>query len=589
MSTTGLSTTRSLLRVIPLVKGAFPKLIIGLVVGLAAAATALSIPFALRWLIDHPLTTGDSAQIIPGILFIMFLGLLEVTFNYLRRWLVLTPGVHLEGKMRNGIYQHLQRLPVAFHDKWQSGQLLSRAMSDVSTVRRWISFGFVHLTVMCLMLLTGAILLVNLSPLLGVFFLACTLPLVALSIRFQRQFTLLARLSQDQQGDLATTVEESVHGIRILKSFGRSAQSQMRFLGQASLLRQTELRKGQTNGAMWFWMLIIPDTAFALTLLLGIYLATQNQVSVGTLVAFFATAALLKGPMQWIAPMLSLSIDAGSALNRYYEVMDVPVDIADKPGATELPPGPGELVFENVHFRYEDSPERHGDLLNGINLTIKPGETMALVGVTGCGKTTLTALTTRLFEPTSGRILIDGTDISTVTLESLRAEVSMAFEDATLFSIPVKENVLLGVDGVSGTEAKTLLEESLTIAQADFVYDLPRSIETTIGEEGLNLSGGQRQRLALARAIAVRPRILVLDDPLSALDVTTEAAVEKALREVLATTTALIVAHRPSTVMLADRVALLDHGQIVDVGTHAELMERSERYRHVIATGSKEQ
>lgn len=347
------------------------------------------------------------------------------------------------------------------------------------------------------------------------------------------------------------------------------------------------MTKGRTNGSMWFWMLLIPDTAFALSLMLGIYLATQNQVSVGTLIAFFATAALLKGPMQWIAPMLSLSIDAGSALNRFHEVVDVPVDIVDAPGATALPPGPGELVFENVHFRYPDAKVGTPDVLRGVNLTIKPGETMALVGVTGSGKTTLTALTTRLSQPTSGRILIDGTDISTVTLESLRTEVAMAFEDATLFSIPVKENVLLGTPQLVGAEATDVLEQSLNIAQADFVYDLPRGIDTTIGEEGLNLSGGQRQRLALARAIAVKPRILVLDDPLSALDVTTEAAVESALRQVLATTTALIVAHRPSTVMLADRVALLDQGQIVDVGTHSELMARSERYRHVLASGGE--
>ena len=216
---------------------------------------------------------------------------------------------------------------------------------------------------------------------------------------------------------------------------------------------------------------------------------------------------------------------------------------------------------------------------------------MALVGLTGSGKTTLTALTTRLFDPTQGRILIDGVDITTVTLESLRTQVAMAFEDATLFSIPVDENVLLGRPEIfeedSPATAK-LLNQSLDTAQAGFVRELPRGIKTVIGEEGLNLSGGQRQRLALARAIAMEPRILVLDDPLSALDVTTESLVEQALRQVLASTTSLIVAHRPSTVMLADRVALLHEGRIVDVGTHSELLERSAQYRFVIASLDQE-
>ena len=590
---TRLSTFSSLLRVYPFVQGALPRLIIGMVTALAAAATALSIPFALRWLVDNPLSTGDAAQIIPGVAVIFGLGLAEVTFIYLRRWLTLGPGVHLEGKMRNAIYVHLQRLPVAFHDKWQSGQLLSRAMGDISTVRRWISFAFVQLVTSTIMLVAGFSLLFAFNALLGFIFLVCSLPLILISIRFQRQFTKLARSTQDQQGDLATAIEESVHGIRVLKSFGRAGEALEEFLDQANELRGTELAKGRANGRMWFWMLLIPDLGFAITLLLGIIQAEQGIVSVGTLIAFFATAALLKGPMQSIAPMLSISIEAGSSLNRYFEVMNTPVEILELESATYLPPGPGELVFENVHFRYEDSPKNHTDLLDGINLTIKPGETMALVGLTGSGKTSLTALTTRLFDVTGGRILIDGVDIRDVTIESLRTQVAMAFEDATLFSISVRDNVLLGREDLTENpelagEAEELLQQSLDIAQADFARSLPKGVESKIGEEGLSLSGGQRQRLALARAIAVQPRILVLDDPLSALDVTTEAAVEKALRQVLATTTALIVAHRPSTVMLADRVALLHDGKILDVGTHSELLARCPEYRSVIASLDEE-
>ena len=590
-----LSTFSSLLRVYPFIQGALPKLIIGMITALAAAATALSIPFALRWLVDNPLSSGDAAQIVPGVAVIFVLGLAEVTFIYLRRWLTLAPGVHLEGKMRNAIYAHLQRLPVSFHDKWQSGQLLSRAMGDISTVRRWISFAFVQLVTSTIMLVAGFSLLFAFNVLLGSIFLICSLPLIVISIRFQRRFITLARSTQDQQGDLATTIEESVHGIRVLKSFGRAGEALDEFLEQANELRGTELAKGRANGQMWFWMLLIPDLGFALTLLVGIIQAEQGIVSVGTLIAFFATAALLKGPMQSIAPMLSISIEAASSLNRYFEVINTPVEILEIDGAQPLTPGPGALVFEDVHFHYPDAAPGTPDLLNGVNLNIQPGETMALVGLTGCGKTSLTALTTRLFDVTGGRILIDGVDIRDVTIESLRTNVAMAFEDATLFSISVRDNVLLGREDLTDTdnpelinEGEALLQQSLDIAQADFARSLPKGVESKIGEEGLSLSGGQRQRLALARAIAVQPSILVLDDPLSALDVTTEAAVEKALRQVLATTTALIVAHRPSTVMLADRVALLHDGKILDVGTHSELLARCSEYRHVIASLEEE-
>lgn len=590
-----LSTFSSLRRVYPFVQGALPLLFVGIFVSLAAVATALTIPFALRWLVDNPLSTGDVAQIVPGVAVIFGLGMAEVIFIYLRRWITLAPGVHLEGKMRNAIYVHLQKLPVSFHDKWQSGQLLSRAMGDISTVRRWISFALVQLVTSTIMLVAGFTLLFAFNAVLGAIFLICSLPLIIISLRFQRTFTTLARNSQDQQGDLATAIEESVHGIRVLKSFGRAGEALEEFLEQANILRGTELAKGKANGQMWFWMLLIPDLGFAITLLIGIIEAEQGIVSVGTLIAFFATAALLKGPMQSIAPMLSISIEAASSLNRFHEVMDTPIEILEVRDAKDVPAGPGELVFEDVHFRYEDSPAHVPDLIDGVNLTIKPGETMALVGLTGCGKTSLTALTTRLFDVTGGRILIDGVDIRDVNIESLRTRVAMAFEDATLFSISVRDNVLLGREDLTDTEdtallaeGEALLQESLNIAQADFARSLPKGVESKIGEEGLSLSGGQRQRLALARAIAVQPSILVLDDPLSALDVTTEAAVEKALREVLGTTTALIVAHRPSTVMLADRVALLHEGKILDVGTHSELLKRCSEYRNVIASLEEE-
>jgi ATP-binding cassette, subfamily B, bacterial len=317
-----------------------------------------------------------------------------------------------------------------------------------------------------------------------------------------------------------------------------------------------------------------------------VLLAYNGQISVGDLVGFFATATVLRWPIESIGFLLSMTFDTRTAVDRYFEVMDETNTITDPAEPKTIDQPRGRLVFDDVHFRYQDSPAHIPDLLNGIRLTLEPGETMALVGLTGCGKSTLTALPTRLYDVTGGAVRLDGVDVRDLTREDLRTHIAMAFEDATLFSSSVRDNVLLGrqefADG--GPAAEAALKEALEIAQATFVYDLPDGLDTKVGEEGLSLSGGQRQRLALARAVAAKPDVLVLDDPLSALDVDTEALVEAALRRVLASTTALIVAHRPSTVMLADRVALLENGRITAVGTHSQLLATSEHYRFVISS-----
>jgi ATP-binding cassette subfamily B protein len=275
-----------------------------------------------------------------------------------------------------------------------------------------------------------------------------------------------------------------------------------------------------------------------------------------------------------------MTLDAKTAVQRFFEVIDEPVGIEDPVKPQTIKDPKGRLEFKDVHFRYPDSPANQPDIVNGVNLVLEPGESVALIGITGCGKTTLTALTSRLYDVTSGVIEIDGVDIKDLTRTELRSHVAMAFEDATLFSASVRDNILLGRE--QSTEEE--LREAITVAQAQFVYDLPEGLETKIGEEGLSLSGGQRQRLALARAVAAKPAILVLDDPLSALDVATEALVEEALRNVLKNTTALIVAHRPSTVQLADKVALMQDGKVVAIGKHSDLLASNEHYRYVISS-----
>ncbi len=503
-----------------------------------------------------------------------------------RRWFVLAPATRVEYELRTGFYERLQRLPVSFHDRWQSGQLLSRMMQDISMLRRWMAFGVVLLVVNVLTIAVGLVLLFRWHWLLGTIFVVCSLPLWYAGYLFEKTYGTLARQSQDQAGDLATAVEESVHGIRVLKAFGRGKHALQNFTRQAETLRQTELSKARAVGSIWFWLVLLPDIAFALCLGAGIYLIQLGQLQIAELFAFFAMATVLRWPMESIGFLFSFLLDARTATDRIFEVFDEENPIVDPESPVTIAEPRGALAFEGVHFRYQDAAARERDLVDGVDLVLRPGETMALVGLTGSGKTTLTTLPARLYDVTAGRVTLDGVDVRDLTLKELRTHVGMAFEDSTLFSQSVRDNVLIGrEDLVPGSpEAEAVLREALAVAQAGFVDELPDGVDTVIGEEGLSLSGGQRQRLALARAVAARPAVLVLDDPLSALDVDTEALVEDALREVMHDTTSLVVAHRPSTVMLADRVALLEAGRITAVGTHSELLRESEHYRHVISS-----
>jgi ATP-binding cassette subfamily B protein len=580
------STLRALARLIPFAKPVLPRLSMGALSALIASLLALSIPLVLEVLVRGPIASGDFAQIAWGAAAILGLGLLEALMMWLRRWFVLAPATQVEFDLRTGFYARLQRLPVSFHDRWQSGQLLSRMMQDMSMLRRWLAFGLVLLVVNMLTILVGAVLLFRWHWLLGTIFLVCSLPLWYSGYRFEKTYGSLARASQDQAGDLATSVEESVHGIRVLKAFGRGKHALRKFTEQAETLRQTELRKAGAIGVIWFWLVLLPDMAYALCLGAGIYLVQLGQLQVAELIAFFAMASVLRWPMESIGFLFSFTLDARTATDRIFEVLDEENDIVDPADPVSIDRPRGELAFEGVHFRYPDAAAQERDLIDGIDLVLRPGETMALVGLTGSGKTTLTTLPSRLYDVTGGRVTLDGVDVRDLTLHELRRHVGMAFEDATLFSQTVRDNVLLGREDLEtgSPEAEAVMREALEVAQAGFVDNLPNGVDTVIGEEGLSLSGGQRQRLALARAVAARPAVLVLDDPLSALDVDTEALVEDALREVLHATTALVVAHRPSTVMLADRVALLESGRITAVGTHSELLRDSDHYRHVISS-----
>lgn len=573
-------TIATLLRIFPYAKSALPRVILGIVAALGTQLLALTVPTFLSGIVNNLKVNPSVSALVPGVVAVLILGIGEATFVLLRRWLVLTPGTHVEAGLRRTLYAKLQDLEVGFHDKWPSGQLLSRVTGDLSLIRRWLSFGLVLMVSNVITIIVGLVILLQYHWILGVIFIFTSIPIWFKGYKFETEYHRTARQSQDQAGDLATAVEEAVHGIRVLKAFGRGNFFAEKFARDADTLRATELKKAKMIANLWLYLILVPETAVGVSMLVGIFLVSQNQLSIGGLVAFFATARVLTWPTESIGFFMSMTLDAKTAVERFFEVIDTKVDIADPENPKTITNPKGRLVFKNVHFKYSDAPAEQTDLLNGVDLEIEPGESLALIGITGCGKTTLTALTTRLYDATQGSIELDGVDVRDLTREELRSHIAMAFEDSTLFSSSVRDNVLLGRP--EATEAD--LKQALEIAQAQFVYDLPDGLDTKIGEEGLSLSGGQRQRLALARAVAAKPAVLVLDDPLSALDVDTEAMVEDALRTVLKSTTALIVAHRPSTVMLADRVALLEDGRITAVGKHSELLASNEHYRHVISS-----
>ncbi|MGW5094457.1 ABC transporter transmembrane domain-containing protein [Streptomyces nodosus] len=763
------SAVRILLRLWPYVRPVRARLSTAAFVATVASCVSLVIPLVLKWLVDGPVTGGDPAGVWLGALYLLLLGIAEAGLFGIRRWLVARPLSRVEADLRADLYRHLQRLPVAFHDRWASGQLLSRATTDLMLLRQFLAFPLTFLLVNGVTILVGVVIMLLQDWRLGLVVLGPGIPVMILCALFERRYARVARRAQDQVGDLTTVVEESVLGIRIVKGFGRH-RSQARAFGELSrTLRGTELVKARLLAQIWAVIVTLPEVAIGAALVLGIVRVADGALSAGTLVAFLSTALALRWPVDSIGFLLAMSQEAATATERYFEVMDeepestgvsgtgkpgtagagaprtgetgsgiaggavrgsaavaigngrpsstpagtpedgkpdpvpagttedggyrpapagtaengehdsVPVgtteDGAHRPapagtpeagtrapvpastteddghgpaqagttendehdsvpastaedgghrstpagtpeggeralvpagaaedgghgwdpvdggvpaggvgsrerGSVSVGGGAGGLRFHGVCFRYPDAPSGSPPVLDRVDLQVRPGETMALVGATGSGKTTLTALIPRLHEVTSGRITLDGEDITAMPREELRSRVAVAFEEPTLFSASVGDNVLMGAPDTAGDPE---LERALGIAQADFAHALPQGTRTQVGEQGLSLSGGQRQRLALARAVVGSPRFLVLDDPLSALDVHTEAAVEAALRRVLDGTTALVVAHRPSTVLLADRVALLSGGRIAAVGTHHELLRTHAEYAHLMS------
>ncbi|MFC4061664.1 ABC transporter ATP-binding protein [Planomonospora corallina] len=541
---------------------------------LAATGIAIAVPLITEKVVDGPVTRGDTAGLVALSLLVLALGVLEALLTFVRRWLMADIVLGLETDIRDDLYRHLLRLPMGFHGSWQSGQLLSRATADLSAIRRFLGFGLLFLVLTTLQITTVTVLLLNKHWPLGLLVAAAAIPVVVLSLRFERRYIEVSRRVQDEQGDLATVVEESAAGIRTIKAFGRGGHVFGTFDSGARQVYRTSMEKVRLSARFFTFLEVVPNVTLAAVLLLGALAVGSGSLKLGALVAFTMLMLMLVWPISALGFLLAMAQEAMTAADRVMEVLDVAPAITG--GALTVERPRGHLRFEGVEFRFPGAAE---PVLRDVWLEVRPGETVAVVGATGSGKTTLTSLVPRLHDATAGRVTIDGHDVRDLSLPALRSMVATAFEEPTLFSMSVRENLTLGRPDATDEE----IEAALRVAQAEFAHRLPWGLETRIGEQGMSLSGGQRQRLALARAVLSRPRILVLDDTLSALDVETEALVEEALRHVLRDATGIVVAHRASTVLLADRVALLSGGTVAHVGRHQELMASVPEYRALLS------
>lgn len=540
-----------------------------------ALVTQTVTPLVIARMIDGPIRAGDAPGIWRAALVLLGLALAQTVLYAIRRWPT-RDAPRIAARLRGDLYRHAQRLDPLYHDRVGSGQVVSRLSGDVDQIARFHQMVFVFLVSNGVTLVLTAVVLVWIHPVLGAAVLVAMIPLGFASTVFQNRFRAAARAARERAGEVATAAEESAVGIRVLKALGGGPFVLARFDATAGAARKAELEKIRLSSVYNSALIAYPLAILALVVVGGGLAVAHDRITLGAFVAFATFYFRMLFPVSMMGGLLSSTQETASAAARIMELLDTQPVIADPPDPELLPRGtPLGVRFEGVDFGY---PQSEAPVLSGLSLEVRAGETLALAGATGSGKTALLALIVRLADPLAGRVLVGDVDVRRVALEELRRDVGVAFEDATLFSASVRENLTLGRPGVGDEE----IAQALEITQAGFVRALPQGLETVIGEQGLTLSGGERQRLALARALLDRPRVLVLDDPMSALDVRTEEAVERRLRAAFSRVTVVMVARRPSTALLADRVAVLDGGRVVDVGSHDELLRRSAYYRGLL-------
>jgi ATP-binding cassette subfamily B protein len=551
-------------------------LTIGIVASTVAMVAQVAIPAVSRGAIDDALVDRTRA-LAPFVWVLLALGVLRGALTYTYRYALYRMAYELEFDLRNILFEHLTRLPFGFYDRVQSGQIISRANSDIRSVQLYLAFApLIAMSVLSFVVSLLYMLTIDVPLTLVAVF---ALPGVFLFGRLliNRIFPL-SWIVQGRLADIATIVDENINGVRVVKGFAAERRQIAELAGAARRLRWAAVQQVQVRARLAPIIENLPRLGLALVLLYGGTLAIDGEVTVGTLFAFNAYVLLMQAPFRMLGFFLMLQERAKASAARIFEIVDEPVAIADRPGAVDLIDPVGAVAFDDVTFRYTDDGPA---VLDGFTLELAPGERVAIVGATGSGKSTVGRLLARFYEPSAGTVAIDGHDLRDLTLVSLRHAVGIVLDEPFLFSTSVRDNIAYSRPDASADD----VEAAARAAQAHgFVAELAEGYDSLIGERGYTLSGGQRQRVAIARTLLAGPRVLVLDDATSAIDVHVEEAIHTALRDHFADRTVIVIAHRLSTIALADRVVLLDGGRVVADGTHAELLRTTPRYAEILAT-----
>ena len=530
------------------------------------------VPLVARTIVDDVIGQ-DGARLWPWLALLVVIAVAVFFFAYLRRYRGGLVGIAVQYDLRNRMHDHLLTLDERSLSHLSTGQVVARANSDTALVQGLLNF-LPLITGNLLMMIVSLVIMFVLSPPLALVGLVIAPALFVVSLRMRLKVFPATWDGQQREGEVAEVVDEDVNGVRVVKAFGQEERELRRMVGIVETLYGVRMRATRLQARYQPLLESIPVLAQVAVLALGGWMALHDQISIGTFLAFSTYVGQFVAPARQLAGVLTVGQQARAGVERIFQLLDIEPQIADEPDAVDLPELRGEIELRGVRLAYAEQP-----ILDGLDLHLRPGERVALVGGSGSGKSTVTRLVHRLLDPDEGQVLVDGHDVRHVTLQSLRSQVGAAFEESFLFSDTIAANIAFGHPDASREE----VEEAARVAGAhDFILELADGYDTRVGERGLSLSGGQRQRVALARAILSDPRILVLDDATSAVDAATEERIFSRLREVLADRTSLIVAHRVSTLGLADRVVLLEHGRVADEGTHQELMARNRAYRELI-------
>jgi ATP-binding cassette subfamily B protein len=548
---------------------------------LVFAWAAMGMTVLIPWLIGravNAIEAGERPDLLPLALAIVGAGVLRLGLTMVRRVVAGRVSLAVEFDLRERFYAHLQRLELGFFDRQQTGQLMSRATVDLQSIRFFLGYGLIFITQNLLTIVLASAVMFAVEPRLALIALAPAPLVVYTASRYNRVSRPAVQEVQQRLAELTAEAEESVSGVRIVKAFAREEHQLRRF--RRAVARVFDQSVYSTRLQAFFSPLLglLPQLGIALVLLIGGRQVIAGNLSLGDFTAFYTYLAMLAAPMRTLGMAMGMAQRAIASGNRLFEILDREPQIEGPPGAPPLPAGEGQVELRGVTLRYDGA----SPALTGVDLAVEAGRTVALVGPSGSGKTSLVALIARLYDPSEGAVLVDGADVRSIDLGSLRSQVAFVGDESFLFSADVAENIAYARPGAS----REAIEAAARRAQADeFIQELPDGYGTLVGERGWTLSGGQRQRIAIARALLADPRILILDDATSSVDARTEAAIKAGLREAMAGRTTFIIAHRLSTVSLADEVVVMDAGRVVDRGSHEELLEGCGFYREIAAHG----